>query len=260
MKISNPESHTAPSGAGGCHSGLFGRTTIHMAPEGDGGGGGGSAASASTAAAASGTTTSTTQSTGANSAKLFTQEEVNTIVGERVARVKSEQQVQAAPPAAQVSSSATKADLAAELAEMRRKAEFADHVADYSIPRERRGDLYDLFKAQNPSDPVQWFATKAPIFGATAASASTTTTSNNTNGANAAQVETKPPPAASTTAPARVDIPTNGGLVDILSLTPQQIDQLGPAGLREIHERNVTAGRQQHGAPSLPRAVLAQKR
>lgn len=227
------------------------------APEDAGGGGSGGVSAAPAAAAAAPTTPATPPAAGE---RMFTQAEVNAIVGDRLARQRAEQQPQAPRAPAAAPEPAKPTDVAAELAQMKQRALFADHAADYSIPRDRRQDMYDLFAAQSPADPAAWFAQKAPIFGtSTPAQPAATTTSSSITAPPASPPAPPAPPPAAPSAPAKVDHLASGGLVDIFKLTPAEIDSLGPTGIRELHERALTAAKQQSGAPPLPRQVQSKR-
>ncbi len=64
------------------------------------------------------------------------------------------------------------------------------------------------------------------------------------------------PPAAAAAAPNGPNphtLPTNMGLVDIWNMTPHQIDQLGPQGIRREFEKHKEVGNRLAGAPTKPR-------
>jgi len=69
----------------------------------------------------------------------------------------------------------------------------------------------------------------------------------------AASAPTATPVAAAPAAPVRHDLPTNAGIVDIWNLKPEQLDQLGPAGVRAEFEKHLQLGHKQMGAPPVPK-------
>jgi hypothetical protein len=66
------------------------------------------------------------------------------------------------------------------------------------------------------------------------------------------------PPAAAPTAPSLDNLPTMGGLVDYFNLSVEQIDALGPEGIREMHERAIKVGNR--GAPPRPQTPNSRRR
>lgn len=262
----NPTTDTiATSGPGAAHIGLFGRPTLHRAPEGDVAAGG-----AAAAAPPSPTTTATTPGTppAGGAPRTFTQEEVNAIVAERVARVKTSApaapaaQAPAAPELA--TSTGTGDDVSARVGNMEFRALFHEQLADFHIPKANREDAMQLARAQlgpkpTPQAMQQWFETKGKIFGASTSATTDTTTTSPTNPANPVAAAPVPPSPAAASAPSKVDPLAAGGLVDITSLAPEQIESLGPQGLRQLHERNLAVARRQSGQPALPRMGSARK-
>lgn len=114
------------------------------------------------------------------------------------------------------------------------------------------------FAAANPQDAVGWVNTFFASVGRSAPSQPqapvTTGTQQPTNGATAEPA--KPPTAAPPSAAGTPVTPmTSGGLVDIWKLTPQQLDQLGPSGVRREFEKHLSEGARLSGAPPVPRAA-----
>jgi hypothetical protein len=65
-----------------------------------------------------------------------------------------------------------------------------------------------------------------------------------------------PTPAASSTVPRKVDdLRDDAGLIDVFSLSPEQVMQMGPAKLREEFEKVIARSRELSGAPPLPAAL-----
>jgi hypothetical protein len=63
------------------------------------------------------------------------------------------------------------------------------------------------------------------------------------------QVQTAAP---ASSAGSRVDPITSGAIVDIWKLSPAQLDQLGPSGVRREYERHLAEGARRSGAPRVP--------
>ncbi len=61
-----------------------------------------------------------------------------------------------------------------------------------------------------------------------------------------------PPPAVAERAPSKVDPITSNGLVNVFSMTPGQIDQLGHVQFREHFEKILEYAKSQSGAPPKP--------
>lgn len=66
------------------------------------------------------------------------------------------------------------------------------------------------------------------------------------------------PPAAAPAAPSPHTLPTLDGVVDYFSLGIDQINALGPHGLRDLHERALSVGNR--GAPLRPQAPNSKRR
>ena len=61
------------------------------------------------------------------------------------------------------------------------------------------------------------------------------------------------PPAAAPSAPTGHGLPTEGGVLNVFSLTPQQIKEVGPAGIRAALEKLQTVGNSLAGMPTRPK-------
>jgi hypothetical protein len=196
------------------------------------------------------TTTATTTEPGtapAGEPKLFTQEQVNAIVQKRVADSKAIKPTVQTQPAVTLSGDD-------RVAQLERKLEFRDMADQHNIPREQRGDLFDLYEAQKPSDTAAWFESKGRLFGRS----TVTTTDPTTTTAAAPDPMRVPAVAPSSSQPSAVSPITTGGLVDIYNLTPEQFASMTPAEMRAHHEKNISAAGARSGAPRLP--ATAQKR
>lgn len=154
-----------------------------------------------------------------------------------------------------------------ELEEMKQRNAFDKHVAKFALDETRADDLFDLFKAKNPSDPADWIAMKVKDYGWTmqqqqpppapaAAPAPAPTPAPAPAPATApASPDPAPakPPAAAPHAPSTHPLPTTMGIVDPFSLTPPQFVQLVNNGeLRSTWEKIRQVGQKQSGAPRQP--------
>ena len=187
------------------------------------------------------TTTVETTTAPAPEVKTFTQEQLNTIVGQRIAEDRVRRPAKQEP--AKAEKPAAESDVRAELEEMKLRNTFDRRVAKLDLKPEAEEDLFTLYKVQRPQDPDGWVKSKLESLGLKAA---TVTTPINGTAPTA-------PPAASTTQPAKVDPITSAGVPDIWNYTHEQIEALGPSGLREHFEKILAAGHSRSGAPPMPR-------
>lgn len=186
-------------------------------------------------------------------AKTFTQDQLNAIVQERLAKDRA---IRPAPqPVKPPEKSADKSpdsDLRAELAEMKLRNAFDKRAAKYDLSDSASERLFKLYKAETPEDTSAWFDVTATEFGLKAP-----TVSNQTPGATSATsaptLDHVKPPVAAPAAPTKVDPLTSAGVVDVFNLSEAQLHQLGPAGLRAEYEKILKVGQQQTGAPSRPK-------
>lgn len=63
----------------------------------------------------------------------------------------------------------------------------------------------------------------------------------------------RPVMASSAGAPVKVDMLTNAGVTDVMRLSPQQLDALGPGGVRAEYEKLISVSQQLSGAPPRPK-------
>jgi hypothetical protein len=175
--------------------------------------------------------------------KTFTQEEVNRIAANARAEGRAEKQAPAAKPAPE-SSTKTDVNVLAELQEMKQRLAFEKRTAKLELDDKKSDALFKVFQASSPEgfeEVLSMVATKSP---------QPITTPNGST------VDPAKTGAAAPTAPSGpVNPMQSGGLVDIFNLTAAQIDQLGPAGLREHYEKNLAVGQQRAGAPPRPRVL-----
>lgn len=206
------------------------------------------------------TTTTTTETAAGATPKTFTQEEVNNIVAERVARVKQQatgtSQTQQTTTTAQPA--ATKANPDApvtrqEFEGMQRRSAFDKHAARLGLEPAVEEDLWTLYDAQRPTDAVAWFESKQKMLGLKGSQSVNQDPNSQTTNTNGASGNGGTQPGAAPNAGGKVNPTTSGGLVDIFNLSMDQVIQLGPQGLRQHHEKNLEAARMRDGAPPIPK-------
>lgn len=249
------ERKTIASGSGGAHARwlMFGARGPLLAPEGDPSGGGATGAGSG---AGNGGTTGGTPTPGENALpKTFSQEEVNRIAAAaredgRKSATKAQQQQAAPQPAPNAGSEDERLSLRllkAELDETKMRGAFDKRASKLGIDDDAAETLFALYKAQNPTDPGEWFERTSKLFGL----GSKTTpppqppTGSPTEGAK--------PPLGAPRPPERVDPHTSGGLLDIWNLPLDQVTKMGPAGLRAEFEKHLAIAAQSSGAPPLPK-------
>ncbi len=180
--------------------------------------------------------------------RMFSLDEVNRIVADRLARTKADkQQEQRAEP--KVSKKEIKSDveqLREELARDRARVAFERVALKSGVADEAVDDLFALYDVQKPSDPKQWLEEKTKLLGIKSTATPTATP--------VAQVPAVPP-AVAERAPSKVDPITSNGLVNVFSMTPGQIDQMGHVQFREHFEKILEYAKSQSGAPPKPRVT-----
>lgn len=191
---------------------------------------------------------------GAPAEKLLPQSQVSTLIAEAKrdteakTRAKVLQEIEAAkaPPPAKA---AAKADGSMSLEDVQsllaRDRAFTRATATANLNERQLTRMEAALKADNPSDVAAWSAAYIEDLGLAKPQPQPAPSPG-------AAAEVKPPPAAPS-APAKVDPITSGGLVNVFALTADQIDQLGPHGIREHFEKTVAVGRARLGAPPLPK-------
>jgi hypothetical protein len=214
------------------------------------------------------TAASTTQvtQTQAVDEKKFSQKDVDRIVGDRIAR---ERQARG-----QTESTNTKTTERKPTTEAERMDRIEQDNAFYrglartgaKLDEGVETDLLDLFRVHKPERPGEWITERVSRFGLDrAATQAATTTTNTTSAATTAATAqatdaTKTAStAASTTAPSKVGRIDSGQLIDVSTLTGDELVQLGTQGVREHLERVINAGQARDGRPPVP-AVLRPKR
>lgn len=184
--------------------------------------------------------------------KTFTQDEVN-----RIAAKAREEGRKAALPRETPKSEPKGDDERLTLKELNAKIEDAETRRRFERQAAKRGvtddealdDLYDLYRAQKPTDEAAWFEKKAKAFVTAKEATPTPTAPEGTDPARK--------PAAATREPSRNGVlPTSEGLTDLFSLSDQQIAALGPAGVRAEFEKITAVATRNAGAPSPPHMRL----
>lgn len=189
------------------------------------------------------TATETPPSASAN-VRTFTQEEVNRLTAK--AREEGRQRAAKAPTGNDAGGeSLSLKEIQDRLAESELRRGFDRRAMKLGIDDDAADDLFDLYKAQKPQDPQAWFDAKASRFGLKA-----NVSTNPTNPQSNAPAQAAP--AAAPSAPSKVDQITSGGVVDYWNISSAQLEQLGPAGVRDLHEKALSVGRQLSGAPPRP--------
>ncbi len=187
--------------------------------------------------------------------KLFTQEDANRIAAKareegRRSAAKEREQQPVKPPETKVDDGEklTLKELKAQLDETKRRADFEKKTRKYALDDEGADDFYDLYKAQNPSEP-DWFDKKAKLF---VKPTITPPVPASPVTATAATEAPKSPPTAPS-APSGFGLPTQDGIPDIFSMTEDQRKQLTPMGIRKALEQLVQIGNNQAGIPQRPK-------
>lgn len=97
----------------------------------------------------------------------------------------------------------------------------------------------------NPDDAAAWGAAYLADMGIGKATVTTQPSTTTTT-----------PPAVSTTQPAKVETSTvNGGVIDLWGLSSEQLNAMGPSGIREAFEKVIAHGTRSSGAPPLPKVM-----
>ncbi len=182
----------------------------------------------------------------------FTQEDVNRIVAKRLEEDRARRPAAAPAPkpaAPSTAKASAEPDVRAELEEMRRETTELKQRLDYSsratrlgLDEARAAALFPVYQA-NPDgfdNVVTALGIKAHQPAVNPAPTAT-------------QAEAPKPPAAAPSAPTATSLPTQNGIVDLFALSPVQLRQLGPDGVRENLERLWKIGNQLSGAPTRPK-------
>lgn len=187
--------------------------------------------------------------------KMFSQEEVDSIVKSRLERSQRKPEPQPAPrvepqkPTAEPASTSL-ADIDRRIAQAE---DFATLATAAGLDLDQKRIARTMLAAANPSDVSAWWnETIAPLkLGKPAAPPSVQTPA--APAAPAAIGTTPPSPAAAPAAPVAHALPTANGVIDLFNLNPAQLQSLGPQGVRENLEKLWAIGNQMSGAPQRPK-------
>lgn len=251
---------------GAAHGAAFGRSMMFgsrgplLSPEGDGNSAAPTGETTSTSTTTTTTGTPGTAPAGASGEKLLTQAQVNALVAQarREGRESAAQpltQTTTQPKATTPTAGEAQPMMTAEAVQqlMQRERAFTRVTATAGLNDKQLARMEAAFNADKPADVAAWSTTYLEDMGFAKPS---TTTIQNPNGITPPAVPGLPP-AAAPTVPSAVNPMTSGGLTDIFNLSGDQIEQLGPQGMRAEFEKIITAGRRNSGAP--PRPVMQRK-
>lgn len=275
MKIES----TRQRGVGAAHIGYWmpGLRAPLLAPEGAGGGGGAPAGGTGggspdtttptqTPAQPGGAPTTPAGTAPAGNEQLLPQSRVNELVGRarqegRESALREQQQGQQPRAGGNAGGEPSKASPLTEQDVVnlfaRERAFTLASTGTYQITPSQLTRMEEAYRAARPADVGAWSKAYAEdmgfksIAGAPAAGGATT----NTNNSSTPNAGTQQPPASAPLSPSRVDPVTAGGLVDIWNLSLEQVNQLGPDGIRAEHEKILAAANRKSGAPPLPKVL-----
>lgn len=193
------------------------------------------------------TGTTTTEQPGTQQAegakpRLFTQDEVNRIVANRLADAKKEPKAE--PVKTDDDAKVTKRDLMARIEAMeashareKSRLAFEKSAAKHGLDDEAIELLFAAHEAAKPSDTKAWLDSKAALFGKKTETVSTQT------------ADTRSPVAAATTAPTKVNPLASGGPINLFSLSEEQIANIDPEEIRNQFEAMTNKTLQSQGGP-----------
>ncbi len=148
------------------------------------------------------------------------------------------------------------ADLRADAREDRERARFERELVRFPQVNEALTNrLFRLARAEGVAAENfgTWIAEAVTQFGFQSAPApATPPASSATPSAPSTTTPAAPPPAAPA-APSPHSLPTANGVVDLFNLTPAQLRELGPQGVRKNLEQLWAIGNQMSGAPERPK-------
>ncbi len=202
---------------------------------------------------------------GGGSEKLLPQSQVNALVAaaRREGREQALRDGQQAPqpPVSQPAKPETKqtveeqiAELRAENREIRERARFEKEASRLQINDALSNKLFTLARAEGVTVEQfgEWLGETVTQLGIKPAPAPTAPASSATPSAPATPAPASPPPAAPA-APSPHSLPTANGVVDLFNLTPAQLRELGPQGVRKHLDQLWAIGNQMSGAPERPK-------
>lgn len=177
--------------------------------------------------------------------KTFTQSQVDDIVKKRVAKAKRKKPA-STPEPKPTNGEPTVADLMLKMERMEHKNEWKDAALVHKLDPAQSADFYDLWEAKKPEGTMDDFiASKLSIHGG----------KQTPKPPEDPAVETPKVSLAQPASPRKVDRTNSEELVDIFELEPDEIERLGPQGVRKLFERVLDHAATKSGAPPLP-AVL----
>lgn len=199
-------------------------------------------------------------STPAPAARTFTQEELDGIVQKRLAEDRARRE-RAATPQSAPKATPVQAQPAAEpltedavLSLMARERAFTHATSGHQMTPQQFARMEAAYRAEKPGDVADWSTKYIADMGfAKVGMPTQQQPSTPAPAATPAPSEPAKPPPTAPTAPVPHALPTSGGLVDIWNLTPAQLDQLGPYGVKAEFEKHKEAGARQMGAPPVPK-------
>lgn len=187
-------------------------------------------------------------------AKTFTQEQVNAFVAQRLSEdrarraPKAEPTPQPKPETKAESKSEASDEIAARIAaleEQNHRLAFNARIAKFDLPESKASKLYTLYKATKPADDAAWINETIEEFGMKQPQPVTAPTP--------VAAPSQPPASAPQAPSGSVNPVTHGGIVDLFNLTPAQLAQLGPPGVRAALDQIRTHHAQSSGLARLPR-------
>ena len=177
--------------------------------------------------------------------KMFSQSQLDEIVKKRVAKAKRGAKKPASTPEVKpTNGEPTVADLMAKMERMEHRNEWKDAALVHKLEPAQSADFYDLWNAKKPEGTMEDFITsKLSIHGG---KPETTTPED-------PKVDA---PKVSLTPPRKVDRFGTKELVDVTTdLELDEIERLGPEGVRKLFEAVLEDGHTKSGAPPMPRML-----
>ena len=194
--------------------------------------------------------------------KTFTQDQVNAIVADRLARERQQRGQQRT----ETTTKGTEGKLTLEQVAQRQEQQTMENTflravsrAGLQLSERQERILLNQFHSDKPERPGEWLTEVAADFGLGKATAQTIAASSTATNTQTDEKKTAAAAAAaSSTEPNKVNHLNSGALIDVSKLTRAEVDQLGPAGVRQQLERVISAGQERDGRPPIP-AVLRKK-
>jgi hypothetical protein len=219
----------ATRGPGSGFVSIFGRTFVRLEEEGENGGGGGGEG------AGSGGETPPKET-------LYTAAQVEEIVRRRLDRAK--------PKAPEPEKKPAKTDGGDPtwVFDLQDAIDAQTEARGVKVPLGLKKRMRSAFAAERPSDPSAWVGNWLDDVGLQK------TVTPDPNPKPDGKPDPKPP-AAAPTSPGAVNPLLSGEDVDVTKLTGKQLEELGPAKVRELFDKQRAKARAAGGEPPLPRAL-----